>query len=329
MNKLTFRTSQMQMTSSFTNMRRILCSSAIVVATALSINLPATAQQGTHLDANKKASDTASSPVSATAPFTVEVSGTGTPIILIPGLASSSAVWKDTVAHLQSKYQLHVLTLAGFAGTKALPNSAISKGFIATQEQAIINYIATQKLQKPIIIGHSLGGFLALSLASNHSDKIAAAINVDGLPALGAMYAEAQANMQKSGNTPPPQNTGFDPMAMAKNMANNADWHAQIAKDMMRSDPMTSGRAMSELASKDLRPALKNIQVPVLSLGALQNGAPYTPAAQVQATYEKQLANVPKDFNHMAFAPDAKHFIMADAPQWMLQKIEEFLSKVN
>lgn len=329
MNKLTFRTSQMQTTSSFTNMRRILCSSAIVVATALSINLPATAQQGTQLDANKKASDTASSPVSATAPFTVEVSGTGTPIILIPGLASSSAVWKDTVAHLQSKYQLHVLTLAGFAGTKALPNSVISKGFIATQEQAIIDYIATHKLQKPIIIGHSLGGFLALSLASNHSDKIAAAINVDGLPALGAMYAEAQANMQKSGNTPPPQNTGFDPMAMAKNMANNADWHAQIAKDMMRSDPMTSGRAMSELASKDLRPALKNIQVPVLSLGALQNGAPYTPAAQVQATYEKQLANVPKDFNHMAFAPDAKHFIMADAPQWMLQKIEEFLSKVN
>ncbi len=329
MNTPTFHTSQMQTTSSFTNMRRILCSSAIVLATALSINLPATAQQGTPIDTNTKASDTASSPISAVAPFTVEVSGTGAPIILIPGLASSSAVWKDTVAHLQSKYQLHVLTLAGFAGTKALPNSAISKGFIATQEQAIIDYIAAQKLQKPIIIGHSLGGFLALSLASNHSDKIAAAINVDGLPALGAMYAEAQANMQKSGNTPPPQNTGFDPMAMAKNMANNADWHAQIAKDMMRSDPMTSGRAMSELASKDLRPALKNIQVPVLSLGALQNGAPYTPAAQVQATYEKQLANIPKDFNNIAFAQDAKHFIMADAPQWMLQKIEEFLTKVK
>ena len=265
----------------------------------------------------------------AVVPFKVEVSGNGPAIILIPGLASSSVVWKETVAALQDRYQVHVLTLAGFAGVKALPNSAMSKGFLAAQEQAIIDYIAKQQLQKPVVIGHSLGGFLALSLAANHSDKIGAAINVDGLPALGAMYAEAQAAMQKSGNPPPPQNTGFDPMAMAKNMTNNTQWHAQIAKDMMTSDPMTSGRTMGELASKDLRPALSNVRVPVLTLGALQNGAPYTPAEQVQATYEKQLANIPKDLNHMAFAKDSKHFIMADAPGWMQQQISDFLKKLS
>lgn len=297
----------------------LAATSALAMPTSASTNAPQANQVNVSGDAT----------TAAVAAFKVEVSGNGPALILIPGLASSSAVWKETVAALQDRYQVHVLTLAGFAGTKALPNSAMSKGFIAAQEQAIVDYIAKQQLHKPVVIGHSLGGFLALSLAANHSDKIGAAINVDGLPALGAMFAEAQANMQKSGNPPPPQNTGFDPMAMAKNMANNAEWHTQIAKDMMSSDPMTSGRTMSELASKDLRPALSNVRVPVLTLGALQNGAPYTPAEQVQATYEKQLANIPKNLNHMAFAKDSKHFIMADAPAWMQQQITEFLKLVG
>lgn len=303
-------------------LRNLAFSIALSLAAAPTFATTTNTPQANQTNVN---SDAASATV---APFKVEVSGNGPALILIPGLASSSIVWKDTAAALQDRYQVHVLTLAGFAGTKALPNSAMSKGFIAAQEQAIVDYIAKQQLHKPVVIGHSLGGFLALSLAANHSDKIAAAINVDGLPALGAMYAEAQAAMQKSGNLPPPQNTGFDPMAMAKNMANNTQWHAQIAKDMMTSDPMTSGRTMGELASKDLRPALSNVRVPVLTLGALQNGAPYTPAEQVQATYEKQLANIPKDLNHMAFAKDSKHFIMADAPAWMQQQVNDFLNKV-
>lgn len=303
-------------------LRNLAFSIALSLAAAPTFATTTNTPQANQTNVN---SDAASA---AVAPFKVEVSGNGPALILIPGLASSSIVWKDTAAALQDRYQVHVLTLAGFAGTKALPNSAMSKGFIAAQEQAIVDYIAKQQLHKPVVIGHSLGGFLALSLAANHSDKIGAAINVDGLPALGAMYAEAQAAMQKSGNPPPPQNTGFDPMAMAKNMANNTQWHAQIAKDMMTSDPMTSGRTMGELASKDLRPALSNVRVPVLTLGALQNGAPYTPAEQVQATYEKQLANIPKDLNHMAFAKDSKHFIMADAPAWMQQQVNDFLNKV-
>jgi pimeloyl-ACP methyl ester carboxylesterase len=49
--------------------------------------------------------------------FDVKVSGKGQPIILIPGYSCSGEVWKETVAHLKNRYELHVLTLAGFAGT--------------------------------------------------------------------------------------------------------------------------------------------------------------------------------------------------------------------
>ena len=49
--------------------------------------------------------------------FRVHVSGTGRPVLLIPGLASSGGTWTTTVAHLNDRCTCHVLTLAGFAGT--------------------------------------------------------------------------------------------------------------------------------------------------------------------------------------------------------------------
>ena len=52
-------------------------------------------------------------------PFAVKVTGTGQPMILIPGLACSGEVWDSTVAHFKDRCECHVLTLAGFAGQPA------------------------------------------------------------------------------------------------------------------------------------------------------------------------------------------------------------------
>lgn len=254
--------------------------------------------------------------------FEVTVVGQGPAVLLIPGLASSADVWQSTVDALKGNYQLHIFTLAGFAGVKPLSAEAWGQSYLVTQQQAILDYIQRQQLTKPVVIGHSLGGYLALALASSAPEQIGGAINVDGLPALGVLFAESAAR-----NTDQPQAApaSFDPMLMAKGMANNESWHQRIVNDMFRSDGMTSGRVMGELMQADLRPQLAALQVPVLTLGALQNGAPYSTPQQVQANYEKQLANAPTQFHRFAFAADAKHFIMADAPAWLNQQISQFL----
>ena len=256
--------------------------------------------------------------------FNVEVVGQGPAVILIPGLASSGTVWQSTVDALKADYQLHIFTLAGFAGVAPIPMQNWGEGYLPLQQHAILRYIREQQLDKPVVIGHSLGGYLALALAATAPEQIGAAINVDGLPALGALFAANQAN--NSGDTQQPQGS-FDPMAMAKSMANNEQWQQRIVADMYRSDGMTSGRVMGELMQADLRPQLANISVPVLTLGALQHGAPYSTPEQVQANYEQQLANAPVQYHRFAFAPDAKHFIMADAPDWLNQQIAQFLQQ--
>ena len=257
----------------------------------------------------------------------VGAGGNGPAVILIPGLASSGDVWQSTVETLQQNYQLHILTLAGFAGVAPIPAQNWGNGYLTLQQDAILRYIREQQLQKPVVIGHSLGGYLALALAATAPEQIGGAINVDGLPALGALFAassSSQSDSSDAGNTRQPQG-GFDAMALAKSMASEPQWQQRIVKDMYQSDGMTSGRVMGELMRADLRPALSNISVPVLTLGALQHGAPYSTPEQVQANYETQLANAPKQYHSFAFSRDSRHFIMADAPDWLNRQIQQFL----
>src|SRR4051794_4650480 len=69
-----------------------------------------------------------SDPTPSTPPeLAVEVSGSGRPIVFIPGLASSGEVWSSIVAGLQPSYSCHVLTLAGFAGRPPIPPPFLSK----------------------------------------------------------------------------------------------------------------------------------------------------------------------------------------------------------
>lgn len=261
--------------------------------------------------------------------FEVTVIGAGPAIILIPGLASSGDVWQSTVAALKADYQLHVLTLAGFGGVAPLTQDAWAQGFLPSQQEAILGYIRQQNLDKPMVIGHSLGGYLALALAATAPELIGGAVNVDGLPALGALFAEAAASAPGESAAQTATTASFDPMAIAKGMAKNEGWHQRIVNDMFRSDGMTSGRVMGELMQADLRPQLGNIRVPVLTLGALQHGAPYSTPEQVQTNYEKQLANAPAQYHRFAFAADSKHFIMADVPEWLNQQISAFLDSHN
>ena len=113
--------------------------------------------------------------------FSVEVQGSGPPVILIPGLACGGAVWAPTVARYRDKHQLHVLTLAGFAGDKA-----IAPPLLPTVRSELAAYIKEHKLHRPVIIGHSLGGFVALWLAATEPELVGKVVVVDALPFLAA-----------------------------------------------------------------------------------------------------------------------------------------------
>jgi pimeloyl-ACP methyl ester carboxylesterase len=84
--------------------------------------------------------------------FKVDVQGKGKPMILIHGLYCSSEVWEETIERYKNNYECHTLTLAGFAGNPA----NLNEQFLSSVTNDLIAYIKAKKLNKPVIMGHSM-----------------------------------------------------------------------------------------------------------------------------------------------------------------------------
>jgi pimeloyl-ACP methyl ester carboxylesterase len=259
--------------------------------------------------------------------FQVQVTGKGAPIVLIPGLASSGAVWDGAVKRYCGDHQCHVLTLAGFAGVPA-----IDAPLLATAEQQLSAYIATNKLGKPVVIGHSLGGFLGLKLAIDHPEQVDRLIVVDSLPAMAAtqMPSITGAQMKEMAAGMRTRMLGMD--ADAYQAGQLQTLHTMISKeeDVQRalvwgkqSDRTTVANAMAEMMGEDLRQDIARIKAPTLVLGswiAYKNFGTQQQFGQMYAAQYGQLPGV-----QVEMADTARHFIMLDDPRWMYDRIDAFL----
>src|SRR5439155_18110270 len=99
--------------------------------------------------------------------------------IFIPGLTCDGHVWDATLAHLGGKVQAHVVSLAGFAGA-----APITKPLLPTVRDELVEYIRTNHLDHPILVGHSLGGFITFWVAETAPDLVGGGVAVDGAPFL-------------------------------------------------------------------------------------------------------------------------------------------------
>ena len=262
--------------------------------------------------------------------FTVDVTGQGRPVILIPGLASSGEVWQSTVARLcgpQSTRQCHVLTLAGFAGV-----APIDGDLLAQAERQLADYIVAQKLERPAIIGHSLGGFLALRLAIDHPRQTGRLVIVDALPALGATQMpsitpeQLQAMSRQMQTAMRAQDAATASASQRRSVAGMATAPADVERIVgwgQRSDKDTVINAMGTLIATDLRQDVARIASPALVLGTWIAYKDFAPRAAIEQTFRSQYAQLPGA--RIEMADTARHFIMYDQPDWMFGRIEQFL----
>ena len=280
----------------------------------------------------------AAAPSATAAPpsFHVQVSGSGRPIIFIPGLASSGETWDTTVARYRGRFTCHVLTLAGFAGAPPIDGP-----LLAAVRRDLAEYIRQQKLDHPIVIGHSLGGTLALALAADHPDLVGPLVIVDGLPFFATnlrvkTVAEAQpaiAAMEAymSAMTQPQWDAYAKSGASTRYMVTRDADAETLVKWSMATDRHTLTRAMAEMYATDVREEIANITSPMLVLGTWRGfhdqlavyKVDVTKADFVQ-TFADQFARVPHV--HFALHDTARHFIMWDDPMWFFREVDAFLA---
>lgn len=115
--------------------------------------------------------------------FRVKVSGNGEqPILFIPGFASSGAVWNATRAMFANKYKTYTFTMAGFAGVPPQHNPTFWEWI-----DAFGSYMKKHQIQNAIIVGHSIGGLMAMAIAAHYPKRVSKVVVVDALPFLAGL----------------------------------------------------------------------------------------------------------------------------------------------
>lgn len=263
----------------------------------------------------------------AATPLPVKVLGEGRPVLMIHGLASGAEVWDATCAALQPAVQCHLVQLPGMAGSPATPSDA----YLETQAAALQAYLSERKLQQVDIVGHSLGGNLALMLAAREPQRVGRVAIVDSLPFLAALRnpaATAEQARQMAEGMRASMAQGPMPVAqqrvMAQGMTRWADGVETIVRWGQASDPSSVAQAMVEIWGGDFRPLLPQIQQPVAVYGSWaayeRMGATLE---STKAVFERQYAGL-KDVK-VSMSAKGFHFLMWDDQDWLASELKSFL----
>ena len=260
--------------------------------------------------------------------FSVSVTGQGPDVVLIPGLATPGEVWDATVRHLAPTHRVHVIGVAGFGAVDGGPNKADGDMLPALVAE-MVQYVAG--LKRPSLIGHSLGGLIALEVAAANPEAIGRLLIIDALPfyALlinpGATVEQAKQmatmmrnQMMKQTDT---QYAAGAPMLAAR-LAKSPPGRASVAKWSAASDRMVVAKAMYEDTVTDARPRLPSIKTRTTVLYAFDAtmGIPQGAMDSMYSSAYRGLEGV-----DLKRVDESYHFIMLDQPDVFLREVDAFL----
>jgi pimeloyl-ACP methyl ester carboxylesterase len=260
--------------------------------------------------------------------ISVTVSGKGPDVVLIPGLASSAAVWNATVQHLESQYRVHLVQVAGFAGAPAGPNA--SGEVVQPTVDAIDAYVRAHNLKAPAVIGHSLGGLMGLMLAQQHPDDVAKLMIVDSLPFFSVIMGSTNAAdaapraAQWRDNVIAQSQEAFEQSQaqLLSVLVKSPQGYTTATNWSAKSDRSVVARALYEVMTTDVRGKLSQVKIPVTILypwAAISGQSPEGSGRIYRDNYE------PLPNKKFVRIDDSYHFIMLDQPEAFWKAVDAFL----
>ncbi|MBL0969266.1 MAG: alpha/beta hydrolase [Brevundimonas sp.] len=261
--------------------------------------------------------------------ITVQTRGEGRDLILIPGLASTAAVWTGAASRLDDRCRLHMISVRGFG---ELAPQANSEGAIMTAvSREIIRYIAEQRLERPAIIGHSMGGQLGLRVASDAPRAVGRLMTVDSSPFFAALISP-QATAR---DVEPIAQVAYQAIQFLGDdalMSRSRQMGVELggASDALFStmgwqggDRRVLAQSLYEVMTIDLRARLPVISAPVtVTYGWSANES--SPRSRTDSLFRGAYARLrtPATFERIE---GAEHMVMIDRPNQFIAAVNRFL----
>jgi pimeloyl-ACP methyl ester carboxylesterase len=243
--------------------------------------------------------------------FSVEVRGSGPDVILIPGLTAGRDVWQGTTAAVAG-YRYHLVQVAGMAGEPARGNA--QGPVVAPLAEELARYIESRSLDRPAIVGHSMGGTLAMMVAARRPELVGRVMVVDMYPQAAALIGASSERVRGLADSL---------RGLAATEGGRRLFQSLIGSFGTdgRSDPDVVGRAMHELSSLDLTGDLPRIRAPLTVAYAVRDERSRARTDQAFATAYARARGV-----RLVPIVDSSHMIMFDQPARLHAAVRAFLT---
>ena len=261
----------------------------------------------------------------------VETRGQGPDVILIPGLASTSEVWRRTADRLDDRYRVHLISIRGFG---PMPAQANAEGeIIGPVASELRRYMAAQRMDRPALIGHSMGGLIALRIASDAPGQVGRVMVVDAAPFFPSLISSGAT----VGDVEPLARIAYQALMFLGDDALRQQGSAiggqlgGAADSLFNSMGWQGGnravlaQSLYEVMTTDLRHRLSSITAPVsVVYGWSPDDA--SPRAHVDGLFRASYANLrsPGRFERIE---GAEHMVMLDRPTAFYAALDRFLSQ--
>ncbi|MDX2168808.1 MAG: alpha/beta hydrolase [Deltaproteobacteria bacterium] len=246
------------------------------------------------------------------------------PVVLLHGGSAHAHWWDFTLPYLADRYRCIALDLRGHGDSGRPADGDYSLAAHAADALALFDAL---DLHRPALIGHSFGGFVAMVLAGQAPDRLAALALVDSRARIGVRSARLLEALRKL----PHPRWATREEAITRFRLLPADTTAapevlaQVAEHGLALD--TNGtwslkfdrRALAGAGAQDLAPHLTALRCPVLAVRAASSAIV---GPEAMAEYRTAVPHV-----ELAEIADAHHHVMLDQPQALARVLGDFLDR--
>lgn len=225
--------------------------------------------------------------------------GSGAPLVLIHGLAGSHGWWRFTLEAFAAEFAVHVPELVGFGRTGAVRPFPTIGGMA----DVLASWMDALSLERVHVVGHSMGGQIALHLAARHPQRVARLVLVSstGIPRPFRVTDLARLAAELI----PPRAWG------------SRSFLPVIARDAVSAGPRVLWSALRNLLIDDVRPLLPHIEAETLLVrGELDPLIPRAHALELARGIRRA---------RLAVTEGAAHNPMVDRPAAFLDLVLPFL----
>jgi pimeloyl-ACP methyl ester carboxylesterase len=245
----------------------------------------------------------------------------GPPLVLLHGIGGQAIAFGPLLRHLSREFRCVAWNMPGYGGS--LPLEPMTFPGLVDRLVAFLDELG---LTSAHLLGHSLGGMIALEFAARLPHRVRSLVLVATTAAFGQRDGEFQRRFIAERTAPLDAGLGMEGLARAlvpQLLGADFDPEAEtLAQSSLASIPEAAYRAALEcVVSFDRRDALTQLPMPVLVLaGGRDRQAP-------AAVMERMAARIP----HARFMliPDAGHLLPLERPRELAAAVSDFLRRIE